>query len=144
MLRAPAASWTILAEVISSLMQSSVAPAPDPAAVIQRQLDAFNARDLDALLAIYAEDAQLFEHPSKLVASGEAEFRTRFAARFAEPNLHAALLSRTVMGQIVVDYEEVTRTFPEGPGCIQLVMIYEVDNGRIAKAWSIPGPKKLQ
>jgi putative hydrolase of HD superfamily len=33
-------------------------PSNDPAAVVQRQLDAFNARDLDALLAAYAEDAQ--------------------------------------------------------------------------------------
>ena len=125
-------------------MHSPVAPPPDPAAVVQRQLDAFNARDLDALLAIYAEDAQLFEHPSKLLASGSAELRTRFTARFAEPNLHAALLSRTVMGHVVVDYEEVTRTFPEGPGTIQLLMIYEVQNGRITKAWSIPGPKMLR
>jgi len=41
-----------------------------PAAVVQRQLDAYNARDLNTLLAVYAEDAELFEHPSKLVARG--------------------------------------------------------------------------
>jgi len=115
----------------------------DPAAVVQRQLDAFNARDLDALLAAYAEDARMFEHPSKLLASGTAAFRERYAARFQEPNLHATLLNRTVMGHIVIDHEEVTRTFPEGPGKIELLMIYEVQNGRIAKAWSIAGTKTL-
>jgi hypothetical protein len=51
---------------------------------VQRQLDAFNARDLDALLAAYADDAQLFEHPSKLLARGSAAFRERFTARFLE------------------------------------------------------------
>jgi hypothetical protein len=114
-----------------------------PADVVQRQLDAFNARDLDALLATYAEDAQMFEHPSKLLASGSAAFRERYAARFQEPNLRATLLSRTVMGAIVVDHEEVRRTFPEGPGRLELLMIYEVQNGRIAKVWSIAGAKTL-
>ena len=113
----------------------------DPTAVVQRQLDAFNARDIDALLATYANDAQMFEHPSQLLASGTVAFRERFAVRFQEPNLHATLLSRVVMGNIVVDHEEVSRTFPEGPGKIRLIMIYEVQNGRIARAWTIAGPK---
>ena len=119
----------------------SVLPAPE--AVVQRQLDAYNACDIDALLTIYADDAQLFEHPAVLLASGSAALRERFVARFQEPNLHAALLKRIVMGSIVVDHELVTRTFPEGPGTVELVMIYEVQQGRITKAWSIAGAKTL-
>lgn len=115
-----------------------------PEAVAQRQLDAYNARDLDALMAAYAEDAQQFEHPSKLLASGAGQIRERSALRFQEPNLHAALLQRTVMDHIVIDRETVTRTFPEGPGTIELVAIYEVQNGRIAKAWFIFGAKTLK
>lgn len=117
--------------------------ANDPEAVVQRQLDAFNARDLNALLATYAEDAQMFEHPSKLLASGSKALRERFTARFQEPNLQAALLSRIVMDNLVVDHEEVARTFPEGAGKIRLLMIYEVQSGRIAKVWSIAGVKTL-
>ena len=115
----------------------------DPAAVVQRQLDAYNARDVDALLATYADDAQTFEHPAKLLASGSTQLRERFQVRFQEPNLHAALLKRVVMGHIVVDHERVTRTFPEGPGTRELLMIYDVQNGRIARAWSIAGAKRL-
>jgi len=114
-----------------------------PESVVQRQLDAFNARDIDALLAVYADDAQLFEHPSKLVAQDSAELRERFTARFQEPNLRAALLQRIVAGSMVVDHEKVTRTFPEGAGQIELVMIYEVKEGRIAKAWTIAGARKI-
>src|ERR1035438_8402135 len=113
----------------------------DPADVVQRQLDAFNARDINGLLATYAEDAEMFEHPSKLLASGAAAFRERYTARFQEPNLFAPLLSRTVMGHIVVDHEEVSRTFPDGAGKIRLLMIYEVQHGKIVKAWSIAGTK---
>ena len=114
-----------------------------PEAVIQRQLDVYNAKDLEALVAIYADDAELFEHPSKLVARGTAELRQRFSLRFQEPNLHAALLSRIVSSSTVVDHERVTRTFPEGPGEIEVVMIYEVTAGRITKAWTIAGEKRL-
>jgi hypothetical protein len=116
----------------------------DPADVVQRQLDAYNAKDVEKLLGVYADDAQMFEHPHKLLASGREALRERFVARFQEPNLHARLLKRIVMGSVVVDHEEVTRTFPEGPGTIGLVMIYEVREARIAKAWSIVGEKKLQ
>jgi hypothetical protein len=112
-------------------------------AVVQRQFDAFNLRDIDALLSVYAEDAQLFEHPSRLLASGSAELRDRYAARFQEPNLHAILLKRIVAGAVVVDHEKVTRTFPEGPGEVELVMIYEVKAGRIARAWAIAGAKTV-
>jgi hypothetical protein len=110
---------------------------------VQRQLETFNDRDLEALLAIYADDAEMFEHPSKLVARGTADLRARFSARFAEPNLFAKLVHRVVAGNTVVDHEIVTRTFPDGPGTLELVMIYEVKDGRIAKAWSIPGEKRL-
>ena len=65
----------------------TVDPLTDPGVVVQRQLDAYNARDIDALLATYADDAQLFEHPAKLLASGAAQLRERFTARFQEPTL---------------------------------------------------------
>ncbi|HEX7632240.1 MAG TPA: nuclear transport factor 2 family protein [Lacunisphaera sp.] len=114
-----------------------------PEAIVQRQLDAYNARDLATLLAIYADDAELLEHPNTLLARGSAALRERFAARFREPNLHATLQKRIVMGNFVFDHEIVTRTFPEGPGTLEVVMIYEVRDGRIARSWAVPGAKTL-
>ena len=116
---------------------------PSPEEVVQRQLDAYNAKKLDALMAIYAEDAEQFEHPAKLLASGAAEIRPRFEARFKEPNLHAQLVKRMVCGNTVIDQEVITRTFPEGTGKLELVAIYEVKNDKIAKAWFISGAKNL-
>lgn len=110
---------------------------------MQRQLDAFNARDLDALLATYADDAEIFEHPATLLASGKAALRERYRARLSEPNLHAELLHRVVLGSKVVDHERVTRTFPEGPGALELLMTYEVQGGRITRSWSIVGARTL-
>ncbi len=118
-------------------------PSPSPETIVQAQVEAYNARDIDAFLATYAEDAQLFEHPAKLLATGSVQMRERYAARFKEPNLHAVIVKRIVMGNVVVDHERVTRTFPEGTGVLDAVAIYEVQNGKIAKGWLIVGPKTL-
>lgn len=115
----------------------------EPEAVVQQQLDAYNAKDIDAFMRTWWDDAQLFEHPAKLVASGAAEIRARHLARFQEPNLHGHLMSRLAMGQVVIDQERVARTFPEGPGHLEVIVMYEVKGEKIAKAWVITGPKTL-
>lgn len=114
-----------------------------PEVVVQRQLDAYNAKNIDAWLATYAPDAKQFEHPAKLLASGHAEIRARTAPRMNEPNIHAKLISRTVMGNVVIDHEDVTRTFPEGAGNVELVCIYVVENGLIQSASFVVGPAVL-
>jgi hypothetical protein len=108
-----------------------VVNANDPASVVQRQLDAYNARDIDALLATYAPDAKQYELGGALLARGHAEMRPRFLMRFAETNLHAHLIQRMVAGNVVIDHEIVTRNFPEGKGAIMLVAIYDVRDGKI-------------
>jgi hypothetical protein len=115
----------------------------EASAVVQRQLDAYNARDVEAILATYAEDAEQYEYPTTLLARGASQLRERFTARFQDPLLHARLVHRATVGTTVVDHEEVTRTFPGGPGVMPLVALYEVRGGRIAVArflFGQPGP----
>jgi hypothetical protein len=107
---------------------------PAPEAVVQRQLEAFNARQLDAWLATYAPDARQFELAGALLADGHAQIRARSAPRFDDPALHARLLQRAVMGNVVIDREYVTRQLPEGPGYAELVCVYEVREGLIRSA----------
>jgi hypothetical protein len=133
--------------LLSSLAALSMAPyanaATDPEAIVQAQLEAYNAHDIDAFVATYADDAQIFEHPAKLLAAGPAQLRERYTARFKEPNLRAVVAKRIVMGNMVIDHERVTRTFPEVPGMLEGVAIYEVQSGKIAKVWLVMGPKTL-
>ena len=112
-------------------------------AVVQRQLDAYNARDIEGFMSAWAEDAEYFEHPSTLLARGSAQIRDRHVARFKEPDLHGALIKRMVAGNMVVDQERVTRTFPEGKGHVDVIAIYRVQRGRIAAAWFIVGPRTM-
>ena len=108
---------------------------PDPAAVVQRQLEAYNRRDLAALLACYAEDARQYEFPATLLAQGHAAIGARMAARFADPRLHARLRQRSVMGDLVIDHEEITRSAAAGGvERLALVAIYRVEQGLIRQA----------
>jgi putative hydrolase of HD superfamily len=115
----------------------------DPAAVVQAQLDAYNAKDIEALMATYAPDAQQFTLHGPLLAAGHDAIRPRYEMRFAEPDLRARLLSRTVIGNIVTDLEVVTRNFPEGQGTVEMLCIYEVVDGRIARASFAAGATTL-
>ena len=120
-----------------------MAPVLPPLAVVQAQLDAYNAKDIDALLATYAPDAEQYVLHGERLAQGHAQMRERFLARFAEPDLHARLLSRTVVGAMVVDCELITRNFPEGLGTLEMLCVYEVVNGRIQRASFATGAKRL-
>jgi hypothetical protein len=110
---------------------------------VQQQLEAYNARDIEAFMAYWTEDCEYYEFPSRLLAQGAAQIRERHVIRFQEPNLFGKLLHRSVVGNLVIDHEHVTRTFPEGPGGIDVLAIYEVVEGKIAKAWFKMGTPRL-
>ena len=105
-----------------------------PLATAQAQLDAYNAKNMLALLSCYAEDAELYSISGELLAKGHDQLRARFQIRFAEPDLHARLLSRMVVGNVVVDSECITRNFPEGLGSIEYLGVYEIEGGVIKRA----------
>ena len=119
---------------------------PDPTTIVQRQLDAYTAHDLDALMAIYSDDVQHFEFPSTLVASGAAQVRERLSVRLQEPDLHARLVNRIAMGNLAIDQEVITRNFPEpeGIGTVELIAMYDVQCERIVRAWFRFGEKRLR
>ena len=118
-------------------------PSNSPLSVVQAQLDAYNAKDIEALLVAYAPDAELFTLHGELLARGHEQIRERFLARFLEPDLHAKLVSRIVVGNTVADAELVTRNFPEGLGTLEMLCIYEVIEGRIRRASFAAGEKAL-
>ena len=112
----------------------------DIAALIQAQLDAYNANDAAALTALYADDAELFQHPSTLLASGAAQIRERFTARFASARPQALLLHRIVLGDTVIDHETVSGAGADGLTQTAMVAIYQVRERRIATAWFMSAP----
>lgn len=84
---------------------------PDP---VQAQLDAYNARDVDAFLACYTPDCRIEDGAGTLLMQGHAAMRERYAAMFAaSPKLHCVIVQRTRIGRYVLDEEEITGRVPD-------------------------------
>lgn len=115
----------------------------DPTEVVRKQLEAYNAKDIDAFMSFWAEDAQFIAFPSELLAQGAEQIRERHVIRFKESNLFGQLISRMNVGNLVIDREIVTRTFPDGPGRVDVIAIYEVSGDKITKAWFKTGTPAL-
>jgi hypothetical protein len=110
----------------------------DPAAFAQRQLDAYNARDLERFLAQYTEDVVVYRlaaaEPFLVGKDAVSEhYRTK---RFNLPALHAELVNRMVFGNKVIDQERVTGVQAEP---LEVAAIYEVTPAGICKVWFVSG-----
>ena len=101
---------------------------------VQRQLDAYNAHNLERFLAEYTDDVHVFRPPAiEPVLSGKGAFGAHYAKnRFSLPDLHARLVNRMVSGDIVVDHEEITGL---SDGNVTAVAVYKVVDGQIQTVW---------
>ena len=106
--------------------------------VVQRQLEAYNARDLARYLAEFAEDIRLYRLPATEPAiTGKQAFGEFYAKeRFNRPTLHAQLLNRMVLGNKVIDHERISGVRDEP---FEMAVAYQVVEGRIAVMWAIDG-----
>lgn len=111
---------------------------------VQEQLDAYNAKDIDRFMQWWADDCCYYAFPLELLAQGATQIRERHIERFKEPDLHGRLIHRMVVGNRVVDQEVVTRNFAEGVGEVDVVAIYEITSGKIAKAWFQVAPRRMR
>lgn len=105
----------------------------DPVAVVERQLAAYNARDLEAFAATYTDDVTIHRMPAQQNAiRGKEQLRAVYRERFASPHLHAEILSRIVLGHKVIDHERIVG-IREHP--VEALAIYEVAGGFIRAVW---------
>ena len=112
----------------------SATPGKDPAAVAQRQLEAYNARDLPRFLAEYSDDVRLYRPPAaEPTLSGKAALAAHYASqRFNLPGLHAELVNRMVLGNKVIDHERISGVRAQP---FEVAAVCEVVDGLICKAW---------
>lgn len=110
---------------------------PDPEDVVQRQLEAFNAHDLDALLPLFAEDVEIHDLvDGSLVLRGIDAFRDRYVGVFRDrPQVHAELVGRLSLGPHVIDRERLTDGDEHPPE--DALAIYEVAAERVTRMWFI-------
>lgn len=101
-----------------------------PEAIVQRQLNAYNARDIDAFMDTYSDDVELYEFPNKLTEKGKENMRKGYEGFFKNvTNLYCEIEKRIVIGNKVIDHEKVRA----GTRTLHAVAVYEVEKGKIKK-----------
>ena len=108
----------------------------DPEGFAQRQLDAYNARDLERFLKEYTDDVVVFRLPETApILVGKAALAEHYRKnRFNLPALHAELVNRMVFGNKVIDHERVTGVQETA---MEVAAIYEVTPAGISKVWFV-------
>ena len=106
----------------------------NPIDAVQRQLDAYNAHDLERFIAQYSENVQVFRPPAvKAILSGKKALAEHYGAnRFTLPSLHAEIVNRMVAGSVVVDHERITGL---QEGVLEAIVVYQVDGHLIHSVW---------
>lgn len=104
---------------------------------VQRQLEAYNAKDLAAFIACYHVDIRIYRMPALEPAISGKDALAHFYAseRFTIAALRAEVLQRMVVGNKVIDHERVYG-MTEQP--YEVMVVYEVQHGLILNAWFYP------
>lgn len=108
-----------------------------PTALAQRQLDAYNAHDLEAFVACYHPQVEVRDFPGgEQRFQGHEAMRARYGPMFAPgSSLHADLVNRIAMGTVVFDQERVRGLREDGD--VEAVAIYEVEGELIRRVWFV-------
>ncbi len=100
--------------------------------VVQGQLDAYNAQDIEAFVTHFADNITVADLNAEPNLTGLDAYRERHLGLFAQHPLNRAeLLSRTVIGRTVIDHERVFRTPDATP--FEVAAIYTFAGDKIAR-----------
>lgn len=104
--------------------------------IVQRQLDAYRARDIGAFIATYAPDAELVKITGDRIAKGHDEMRKNYGAYFDQNSgLKCDLVKRMTLGNFVIDQEHVTGL--SNGRTVDAIAVYEVADGLIKRVMFI-------
>jgi len=100
--------------------------------IAQKQLDAYNAQDLDTYVSYFAEDCVVSSLNGTPTETTREAIKTRYAKAFATfPQNKAELLNRIAVGNTVVDHELVIRA--PGGEQFEIIAVYTFRDGLIAR-----------
>ena len=98
--------------------------------VVDRQLEAYNARDIDKFVETFSEDVEIYNLKGTLTMKGHDQLRKAYDALFKNtPNLHCRIVNRIKINNKVIDLENVDMN----ERLVEAVAIYEVTDGKITK-----------
>ena len=105
-----------------------------PSDLVQRQLNAYNFRNIEAFLEPYDDNVEVFNFPNEFKYKGKEAMRKGYSKMFKKlPDLHCQLIERIVQGNIVIDKERVQF----GSRTTEAVAIYHIENNKIKKVYFV-------
>jgi Imidazolonepropionase and related amidohydrolases len=131
-LNIPASIHTIIHRGVPMQPQQLLPLSPE--LLVQQQLNAYNAHNIDAFLAPYSDSCALYDISGKLLMKGKEAMRQSYSRFFEQaPELHCELVNRMVHGNTVIDHERITG----GPGNKQFeaFAVYKIENGKIVNVY---------
>lgn len=97
--------------------------------VIDKQVDAYNTRDIEGFLECYAADAVIEDGRSNILMRGREAIRGEYEPFFRDfPALRGEVIQRISVGAWTVDKEVITGWQPHP---VTAVVAYHVADGRI-------------
>ncbi len=106
-----------------------------PAAVVQRFVDAYNARNVERFVEPLADKVQVYNYPGQLAYEGKDYMRQRFGEVFPKsPKVHCEIIKRIALGNTIIDQERITGT---AQGTVEQITIYKVEGGKITRIEAI-------
>lgn len=108
-----------------------------PEQIVERQLEAFNARDMDGFVRLFAESVVIRDLlDGRTIVRGIDAFRRRYEEVFeTRPLVQAELIGRLEIGSIVIDRERLTDGDEHPPE--DALAIYEVKGGVVTRMWFV-------
>lgn len=101
--------------------------------IIEKQVETYNARDLEGYMALFHPDVEIFDFPGALLMRGAGAVRERYGALFRDkPQNCMVLHDRHSLGNRIIDHETVYRDGPDGEA-MTLVTVYEIQDGLIKR-----------
>ncbi|WP_185290130.1 amidohydrolase family protein [Chryseobacterium lactis] len=105
-----------------------------PEVLVQQQVNAYNAKNIDAFLEPYADDIEIYTFPNTLVSKGKEGMRKTYEKLFKNvPDLHCEIKQRIINLNSVIDKESVSGMRPGQK--VEATAIYEIKDHKISKVY---------
>jgi len=103
--------------------------------VVDAQIEAYRARDVERFLSYYADDASVVSFDGTAMFADKQAMREQYGKLFADsPELNVKIANRMATGDFVVDEEHLSGfRFGEMPTEVTALSVYRVTDGKIAK-----------
>ncbi|TMO02965.1 MULTISPECIES: nuclear transport factor 2 family protein [Pseudoalteromonas] len=124
-------------EALTAKQQSKAKQSRESLAVVEQLIKAYNARNIEEFIRVYAEDVEFYIFPNELLFKGKEKLIARYGLMFKKLKcIHSSPIKRIVHGDIVIDHE-LSETCSTDENVVdkrsELVSSYQIKDGKIIR-----------